>query len=263
VLVDAHTHLLPDRLGAKIRRVLEAYMGPSLAYPYPVAEARAAIVAAGVERCWSLPYAHKPGMASALNRWMAEAFRDDPVVVPGATLHPADDVVAVLDEALGELGLPLLKLHCSVGDFEPDDGRLDPLWRRVSDGGQPVVIHAGHAVNGLTSAGEVECVGRVARRWPDARIILAHCGLPAVDTALALLRTTRTLYADLTGVGPYVTAISSETIAGLEGRLLFGSDAPSAWIRIEDATAHVRALWLEPAAEHAILGENALRLLRR
>ena len=263
MLVDAHTHLLPDRLAAKIRRALEAYMGPSLAYPYSVAEARAAVIAAGVDRCWSLPYAHKPGMASGLNRWMAETFTRDPVVIPGGTLHPADDVDAVLDEALDELGLPLLKLHCSVGDFAPDDARLEPLWRRVSAEGQPVVVHAGHAVNGLTTAAEIEALGRVARRWPDARIVLAHCGLPAVDAALALLRETRALSADLTGVGAELTAITRETISGIETRLLFGSDAPNAWVRIEDGVAHVRALGLAPDVERAILGDNALRLLRR
>jgi uncharacterized protein len=92
VLVDAHVHLLPDRLAAAIRRFFVERMPHYTGYPYEFAAARAAIQAAGVTRCWTLPYAHKPGMARDLNRWMVETFADDPLVVRGATLHPGDDV---------------------------------------------------------------------------------------------------------------------------------------------------------------------------
>ena len=137
-------------------------------YPCELVPARAAIAAAGVTRCWSLPYAHKPGMARDLNRWMAETFADDAMVVAGATVHPGDDVADEIAEALDVLGLRVVKLHCSVGDFTPDDPRLDPLWRRVSATGRPVVVHAGHAENGQTTPAELAPLERVARRWPDA-----------------------------------------------------------------------------------------------
>src|SRR5262245_17527956 len=150
-------------------------------YPHELAGAREATARAGVTRCWSLPYVHKPGMAHSLNRWMAETFADDAMVIGGATLHPGDDVAREVTEALDVLGLRLVKLHCSVGHFAADDPRLDPLWRRVSDTGHPVVVHAGHAVDGQTTAQEIEPLARVARRWPDARLIVAHCGAPATD----------------------------------------------------------------------------------
>lgn len=265
MIVDAHTHLLPDRLGAAIRRFFARYMtaAGALVYSHQHVPARARIVDAGVDRCWSLPYAHRPGMASALNRWMAETYGDDPVVVPGATVHPADDVGAVLSEALDELRLPLLKLHCSVGEFDADDPRLDPVWRRVSAGSQPVVVHVGHAVIGSTEAVEIAVVARVARRWPEARIVIAHGGAPAVGATLALLRDTRSTYADLTPVGRTPAPVDRAAIAGLERRLLLGSDAPNTGIPIEETIARVRALGLDRADEAAILGGTAERLLGR
>jgi predicted TIM-barrel fold metal-dependent hydrolase len=181
--------------------------------------------------------------------------------VPGATAHPEDDLAAVLDEAFGELGLRVLKLHCSVGAFAPDDPRLDPLWERVSEGGQPVVLHAGDAVNGATTAAEVAAVGRVAERWPEARIVVAHCGSPAVGTTLALLRRARSLYADLTPRVHDPIVVTRSEIAGLERRLLLGSDAPNVAIPIESSIARVRAIGLPPEHEAAILGANAERLL--
>jgi uncharacterized protein len=266
VLVDSHAHLLPDRLGAAIRRFFDQRMtpgltAPALVYPHQHLAARQALAAAGVDRCWSLPYAHKPGMAISLNRWMAETFAADPMVIPGGTVHPDDDVEAVVREALGALGLKLLKLHCSVGRFDADDARLDPVWRHVSASGHPVVVHVGHAENGDTAADELAPVARVARRWPEARIVVAHCGAPAVEAALALLGETRAVYADLTPIGWALAPITRASIAGLERRLLFGSDTPSTGVRIEDGIAYVRALGLDPEDEAAVLGTNAERLV--
>lgn len=260
-VVDSHVHLLPDRLAAAIRRFFGAHIAPRLAYPCEHEPARNAIIAAGVQRCWSLPYVRRAGAAAALNRWMAETFVADPVVVPGATVHPGDDVDSVLGEALGELRLRVVKLHCSVGEYEADDPRLERLWRRVSATGHPVVLHAGHAVDGTTSAAEIEQVARVARRWPDARIILAHCGAPAVRPALDLLRSTRSVHADLAAVVTMALPLDRTAIAGVERRLLFGSDAPNVAVRIEDAIAQVRSWGLSDEDEAALLGGSAERLL--
>jgi hypothetical protein len=264
MIVDAHVHLLPDRLAAAIRRFFtERALGSFFQYPHDAAAARACVVAAGVDRCWSLPYAHKPDMASALNRWMAATFADDPVVVAGATVHPGDDVAAVLAEALDDLGLRVLKLHCSVGGFDADDARLDPVWRRVAASGHPVVVHVGHSPGGTTDAPELAAVARVARRWPDARLVVAHCGAPAVGATLALLRETRSTYADLTPIGRTLAPVDGRQVEGVEHRLLLGSDAPNTGVSIEEAIAHARGLGLDAAGEAAVLGGTAERLLAR
>lgn len=262
-IVDAHTHLLPARLSAAIRTFFNEEITGALKYPHEPAAARAALIAVGVTRCWSLPYVRRAGSASALNRWMAETFGNDSVVVPGATVHPADEVDAVLDEAFGELALGVVKLHCSVGNFEADDPRLEPLWRRVSASGQPVVVHAGRSIDGTTSAPEIEPIARIAQRWPDARIVVAHCGAPAVDATLALLRSARSVCADLTPVVTAHVSLDKQALAGLEHRLLFGSDAPNVSISIETLIDRIRALDLDAGDQAAILGGNAERLLAR
>lgn len=268
MIVDAHVHLLPDRLAAAIRRFFDERMTPglvsrALAYPPGHIDARQALVAAGVARCWSLPYAHKPGVARELNRWMADTFTDDPIVVPGATVHPGDAVENVVREAGGPLGLEVFKLHCSVGRFDADDSRLEPLWRFVSSTARPVVVHAGHAENGTTTADEIAPIARVARRWPEALIVVAHCGAPAVEATLALLRETRSPCADLTPIGRTLAPVTRAAIAGLESRLLFGSDAPNTGVTIEQGVAFVRGLGLDAGAAGALLGGNAERLLSR
>jgi uncharacterized protein len=128
-------------------------------------------------------------------------------------------------EALDALGLRVVKLHCSVGRFTADDERFDPLWRRVSETGHPVVVHVGHAVDGQTAAPELDPLARVTRRWPDARIVIAHCASPSTAAALALLESAPAVCADLTPVVPRLAPVSRDDLAGLEDRILFGSDA--------------------------------------
>ncbi len=260
-IVDAHTHLLPDRLGRAIRAYFTQAIPPE-SFPYaPESEAaHAALRAAGVARCWSLPYARRPGTAAALHRWMAETWGDDALVEPAGTVHPADDVSAVVDEALG-LHLRLFKLHCAVGTFAIDDRRLEPLWRRVSDQGIPVVVHLGASPAGPTEPEELAALERLATAWPEARIVLAHLAAPAVHEALAVLRRHRSLHADLTPVVFHPVPVGPGDLDGVTDRILFGSDLPSIGMPFAEVLAHVQGLGLSPAAEQAILSGNADRLV--
>ncbi len=261
MIVDAHVHLLPERLAAKIRRFFEDRGAPPMPYPYAPGAAREHLVAAGIARCWSLPYAHRAGVAGPLNRWMAQTWEGDPLVVPGATVHPEDDVASLVAEAIEDLRLSVFKLHCSVGRFSPDDQRLDPLWERVSESGHPVVIHAGSAAEGTATSAEVEAAGRIALRWPQARIIVAHFGSPSVEKTLDLLRRAPNIYADLCPVVGDPVSLSRPAIAGLERRILFGSDTPTVAVSIEDSIERVRSWNLDPGDEAAVFGGTADFLL--
>ena len=206
-VVDAHVHLLPPRLQAAIRGFFEARGFPSAGFAYPAdpGEACERLAADGVTEAWTLPYARRPGSAADLNTSMAALVaRQDggPVrLVGGCTVHPGDDdPVAVLRRAVEDLGLRVLKLHCSVGEYEPDDPRLDPVWEYAAQIALPVVLHAGHAADGRTVQAELRPVAEVARRHPEARVIIAHCGHNAAEAALRLVAVHPGVHADLTPV---------------------------------------------------------------
>ena len=103
MIVDAHVHLLPERLASKIRRFFEERGAPPMPYPYAPGPPASASSRREIARCWSLPYAHRAGVAGPLNRWMAQTWAGDPLVVAGATVHPEDDVESVVAEAIEDL----------------------------------------------------------------------------------------------------------------------------------------------------------------
>ena len=131
----------------------------------------------------------------------------------------------------------------------------------MSDGGLPVVVHLGHSVAGPTEPQELATLERVASRWPEARIVLAHLAAPSVREALAVLRRHRSLHADLTPVVFALTPLHPGDLDGLADKILFGSDLPSLGIPLGDLVSRAREIGLTAVEEAAIFSGNADRLV--
>ena len=69
-VVDAHVHLMPERLMAAIRNALHDVAGWEFPHPTDRTAVESNLRAAGVDRYVALPYAHKPGIAAELNDWV-------------------------------------------------------------------------------------------------------------------------------------------------------------------------------------------------
>jgi predicted TIM-barrel fold metal-dependent hydrolase len=266
-VVDSHVHLLPEGLGRAVRAYFDThhYDTSTFAYPLDHREVCRRLAADGVTTVWSLPYARRPGSAAGLNASMADtvtALADTGMqVIGGATVHPGDDDPAgVVRAGVEELGLRVLKLHCSVGDFRADDARLDPVWAYVSDIALPVVIHAGHPTSGHTEATDIDPIATVAGRWPEVRLIVAHCGHPAGEAVLDLLEAHDHVHADLTPVVFDPVEVDLSRVAALSERILFGSDAPNTGFTAGRALALLDPLVVGSPAWTDVTGGTARRL---
>jgi len=264
MLVDAHCHIMPERLARAIRRFFDAHMGwGRLAYDGVLLDdVVRAQRDAGSHRFWALPYAHKAGVAASVNEWMAEALTAVPEAVPAATFHPDDaDLAVLVRRAFGALRLRVAKLHCSVGNFEADDARLEPLWDEAVQRGVAVVVHAGHATSGRTFRDELAPVARVVARHPRLHLVIAHAGLPDIDAALDIMEQHPAVYADLTSAAQWQYPFPAARVEALHERFLFGSDVPNTKLTIAQSVEWLRAQRLSRRALRAILGENAMRLV--
>lgn len=264
MITDSHVHLLPPRLGRAVRRFFREHIPGPLAYPDDHRLVLAALAAAGITEVWNLPYAHKPGVAASLNEASAHTARAGTTsglrVVGAATVHPGDeDPAGLVNAAVVRLGLRVLKLHCSVGRFDADDPRLDPVWRVVAARSIPTVVHVGHHVSGETYGEELDALARVAQRFPDAPLIVAHCGHPATARAVELVARHATVHADLTPRVHDPVAVADDVLEAYPDRFLFGSDAPNTGVPVERSLARLSTV--SDATRNAILSGNAARLL--
>jgi hypothetical protein len=156
--VDAHTHLLPLRLAQKVRTFFETNgmvvrhdqpgsccspPGPSsdpprLLFPVDPYQLKTFLAPTDADpkqpwsrTLWTLPYAHKAGMSTSLNRDIRALAQDVSErsertlkILPGFTVHPEDvDVGQVVESAL-RAGARVCKLHVSVGRLSVIDERL-------------------------------------------------------------------------------------------------------------------------------------------
>lgn len=132
-------------------------------------------------------------------------------------------------QALGLRGIKLLSMYAG---YQPDDPLLDPLWRYATRHRLPVLLHTGTT---FVSQAPLDCtlprhLDRVAIRFPEVTMILAHLGHPYEGECVATIRKHPNLYADISALHyrPFQLYHSLMLVQeyGVWDKLLFGSDFP-------------------------------------
>lgn len=263
---DAHVHLFPDGVFEAIWRWFTAYGWP-VRYPLPSPRVIAFMKERGVRGIVGLTYSHKPGMARALNAYMASLANADPFVTGLGTVLPGEpDAVAIVEEAFA-MGLAGIKLHCHVQCFSPDDPSLEGVYDACERHGKPLVIHAGREPKStaykcdpyvLCSADRTK---RVLSNHPRLKLVVPHLGADEFDPYLALLEKHENLWLDTTMVlADYFGTRPSPLFFARPERILYGTDFPNlpyAWDR------ELLRLGSHGVKDHdlpAVLGDNTRRL---
>jgi hypothetical protein len=267
--IDTHVHLHPPPLARAIERWFAEH-GWVAAHPFEPAAVADTLRARGVRRFCFFSYAHKPGMAGALNRWVAETAATLPQAVALGTLHPDDpDLDGLAREATEGLGLRGFKFHHSVQRFHVDDPRLFPVYERAEAAGHVFVLHVGTMPYRDRFTG-VERFRRVMERFPRLRACVAHMGAFQTPEFLALLARYPHLYVDTTmamspRATPFVGAdpatVSDDDLVCYQDRVLFGSDFPLIPYDYDEERRWAWERGLDDVVRRKIFHDNALDFL--
>jgi predicted TIM-barrel fold metal-dependent hydrolase len=241
-VVDAHVHLFPEGVLRALWRWFEAHAWP-VRYPLPTPAIVDFLLSRGVDHLVALHYAHKPGMARALNHFAAQVVREQPRVTAVATVLPGEEgALDILREGWA-LGLHGVKLHCHVQAFAPDDApHLWDVYALCQERGQPLVMHAGREPasphypvdpHQLCSAERVE---RVLEAFPRLKLCVPHLGADEFDAYLRLLERHDNLWLDTTMAvaGYFPGPVPLRLLQARPERILYGTDFPHlpyAWDR--------------------------------
>lgn len=234
-LYDVHVHFLPPNIQRAVYAVFDS-AGPKIGRDWPIryrqehAERVEILRAMGVRRFPTLPYAHKPGVATYLNDWAAGFKREVPESLWSATFYPEESAASYVGAAIAD-GVEVFKLHLQVGEFHLDDPLLDPVWGQLADAGIPVVVHAGSGPVGNAFTGP-ESTERLLRRFPRLRLVIAHLGAPECAEFLAIAERFEHVHLDTTMVftdffGAQYPPALLPRLRDLHGRVLLGSDFPT------------------------------------
>jgi predicted TIM-barrel fold metal-dependent hydrolase len=276
MIVDAHVHILPDRVRDNLDEICasDAWFGACHFPGSAVASADelvSAMDAAGVDRavCFTWPFAD-PALCAEGNDYLAASLRRHPTRLIGfGCVNPADPgapAEALRCARLGLTGLGELNADAQGWALE-DDGVLAPLVEASLSAGLPWTLHCsepvGHTYPGKGTATPDRIVA-LATRYPDLTLICAHLGggLPFFAHMPEMAALCRRLYFDTAAV-PFLYQPSAYLqvieLCGAD-RLLFGSDHPL--LQAERYLRTLQELGLDSAAYAAVTGGNAQSLLR-
>lgn len=131
-----------------------------------------------------------------------------------------------------ELGLRGIKLLSMYAGFEPNDRRLDPLWRYAQRNNLPVLLHTGTT---FVAQAPLQCtlprhLDDVATRFPGVKIIMAHLGHPYEGECVVTIRKHPNVYADISALHyrplQLLNSLSLVQQYGVWDKVLFGTDYP-------------------------------------
>jgi len=229
------------------------------------------LLSRGVEQLVALHYAHKPGLAVEMNRWMAKICADEPRVTGLATVYPGEQgTTEILEEAFG-LGLAGVKLHCHVQCMGPDHPGMEDVYRACVARDLPLVMHAGREPKSpgyacdpheICSATLIE---EVLRSYPALRLCVPHLGADEFGPYELLIERYDNLWLDTTMMlADYFpeAQLAWRMLSVRPERIMYGSDFPSlpyAWDRELQRIAERRSA---EASLGDILGATARRFFR-
>ena len=241
-IVDAHVHVFPHGIFEALWEWFKQNAWP-VRYQLGTTQIFDYLLSRGVRHLIALQYAHKPGMAAALNRYMALKCARYPGRVTGlATVFPGEEgAEAILEEAFAA-GLGGLKLHAHVQCFDMNSEPMDRLYQLCAAHRKPIVMHVGREPKSpaylcdpyaICAADKLE---RILVNFPDLKICVPHLGFDEITAYRALTEKYDHLWLDTTMVladfFPLPETIDL-TCYRLD-RIMYGTDFPNipyAWDR--------------------------------
>ncbi|MFW6080500.1 MAG: amidohydrolase family protein [Desulfosalsimonas sp.] len=241
-VVDAHVHVFPEGVFSALWKWFDTHAWP-IRYRMKARDLIEFLLARGLSRIVALQYAHKPGIADGLNRFMADLCREYPERVTGlAAVFPGEPGAAdILDRAFSA-GLMGVKLHAHVQCFDINSACMDEIYGVCSSSGKPLVIHAGREPKSPAYACDaheicgVDKIRRVLDSYPGLRLCVPHLGADEFEAYAGLIESFDNLWLDTAmAVTDYLPMHNPVALSQMrEDRVMYGSDFPNipyAWDR--------------------------------
>jgi hypothetical protein len=254
VIIDSHIHITED--GKWCNTDIDASLDRLLRE----------MDVSSVEKCVLLPiYGIIP------NEFVAKVCRDYPDRFIGfASVDPleGENAICELERAVSEYGLSGLKFHPRLQGFAPNDERLFPLLEKAIELDIPVLFDTYFQSEKvlLKELGPFQ-YDILAKRYPEAKIILAHAGAHKVMDAYFVAKANRNVYLEVSHIFSYFkgTSVIDDVLFvcdRLDKKVIYGSDFPE--VSIDGYYRELSSFLskISTCDSEAIFGGNLERILR-
>ncbi len=241
-VIDAHVHIFPRSILSAIRKWFDENAW-HIRYQMTSSEIFEFLLSHGINHIIALQYAHKPGIARYLNKYMSEKCREYGNRVTGmATVFPGEENAETILQEAFDSGLGGLKLHAHVQCFDMNSEHMNRLYECCRINRKPIVMHIGREPKStaygcdpyqLCSAEKLELV---LKYFPDIKICVPHLGFDETSAYRKLIEKYDNLWLDTAMVITDYFPIEEKVNLGYyrADRIMYGSDFPNipyAWDR--------------------------------
>jgi predicted TIM-barrel fold metal-dependent hydrolase len=241
-VIDAHVHIFPRGIFSAIWKWFDKNAW-HIRYQLSSSRIFEFLLSRGIKHIIALQYAHKPGIARQLNKYMSEKCKEYEGRVTGmATVFPGENnAEKILQEAF-DSGLGGLKLHAHVQCFDMNSDHMSRLYECCRMNKKPVVMHVGREPKStayscdpyqLCSAEKLE---HVLTDFPGLKICVPHMGFDEISAYRKMIEKYDNLWLDTTMVITDCFPIQEKIALDRyrSDRIMYGSDFPNipyAWDR--------------------------------
>ncbi len=255
MVIDCHTHLDEDGAADKLLRSMDE------------AQINASIVIAET----------LPGNASNAAEVLEAVKRSDRLwaIINCVFSRTVElNYVEELTQLLHEDRVVGLKFYLGYEEYSANDERLHQLYEYCEKHDVPVMFHTGvleAGSSGLLEYSHPLQVDRVATRFPNLNIVMAHMGNPWLIDCAAVLAKNQNVYADMSAFFAENRSITAHDVEVFKQRMeqvrvflysyekfLFGTDYPL--YSQKEYLEAVEALDMESAEHRAVMFGNAARV---
>jgi predicted TIM-barrel fold metal-dependent hydrolase len=172
-IIDAHTHIFPDKIAVKASQAIGDFYGVPMD-----SEASVKSLIAREKEIDSLymlvcSSALSPQQVESINTFIAENSRKYPKFIGFGAMHKDyENYREELARAKG-LGLRGIKFHNDMQQFDIDDPKMMPIYAELERLGMSVLFHTGDNRYDYSAP---EKMIKIARMYPGLTVIGAHFG---------------------------------------------------------------------------------------
>jgi predicted TIM-barrel fold metal-dependent hydrolase len=235
-IVDWHSHVWePEHLGSEFGPQLDAKYSHRPSHCGGYEQHRAAMAEAGVDECVVLSLRSDHLGIDVPNEYVAEyvATWNGRAIGVGSVDPNRASAVDELIYASETLGLQGIKLAPPYQDFHPHSDEAFAVYEAAAERGMFLMFHQGAVTHrrGVLEVAQPVLLDRVARTFPETKIIIAHFGQPWQHEVVPLLRKHDNVYTDLSARCARPAQLAQMLLAARDynafGKILWGSDFPT------------------------------------
>lgn len=264
-IIDFHAHLFPDRLFESIWRFFEQGYGARVIHQLYYRQCVDYLRLRGIGTIVYSNYAHRQGVAKAVNAWNLEVLEEIPDLYCFAAFHPGDtDALQMAERLLDHPRILGFKLHLLVQRFYPHDERLMPLYDMVQARGKRLLMHVGTGPVGNEFVGLAH-FKRLMERFPELPVTVAHMGALEYGGFMELLHDCPNLYLDTAFTfypgRPGSFDLGPDALERHQDRIVYGSDFPNLILPRETELDCLLGYNLPQAFYDKVFHANARRII--